>query len=131
MLKSGHLLCNLRATDWRLFRHQSVGNDNRTPSATDPIVRPPCVKEVNGLLTGVLQRPLQLRHRGSGTKLSPKDWVGFTRSPLGEHMFFEGWAAFCVANNTPDQKSGPTSIPESSRPVNARCNVAAHFAIVA
>ena len=64
------LLRNFRATVGGLSDINRPETVVATPSVTDPIARPPSVKEVNDLLTGVLQNPLQLRHRGRGTKFS-------------------------------------------------------------
>jgi hypothetical protein len=94
-------------------------------------VRPARIKEVNRLLTGVLQRPLQLRHRASGTKFGPRNWFGSTRSPLGKHIFFEVWAAFLRRQQHAGLEDRTAFSPGSSGPGNARCNMAAHFAIVA
>lgn len=60
MLKSGLLSRKFRAN----VSGFSDTNRPETPSDSDPIARPLCVKEANSLLTGVLQHPLQLRHRG-------------------------------------------------------------------
>jgi hypothetical protein len=65
MLKSGLLFRNFRATVGGFSDINRPETLIATPSTTDPIARPPSVKEVNGLLTGVLRHPLQLRHRGA------------------------------------------------------------------
>ena len=61
----------------------------------NPIGRLSRVKEVNDLLTGVLQHSLQLRHSGSGNEIQPNGLVRFRpdpRSSLSNRTFPEGVA---------------------------------------